>query len=183
MEEIWQNIEGFEYYQASNLGQIKSLGRVVNCNGGKKTVKEKILKPIIQTTGYKTVNLYKNGKPNVLYVHRLVYEAFCGKIPDGYVVNHINEVKTDNRLENLNLMTPKENTNYGTGIERRSKAQLNHPRMSKPVVGMDEQGNIVASFPSTAEAGRNGYNQSHVAACCRGVKPSHKGLIWKFMIQ
>ena len=182
MNEIWQDILGYEgIYQVSNEGQVRSLDRMVkHQKGGLQTVKGKILKPSTTPKGYQHVILCKNGKAKNFFVHRLVYAAFCGEIPEGLVVNHINEVKTDNRLENLNLMTQKENINWGTGHERSAKANLNHPQMSKPVVGMDEQGNVVITFPSAMEAGRNGYTQGNISACCRGKVKHHKGLIWKY---
>ena len=97
----------------SNKGRVKSLGRWINYkNKGKRWEEEKILKPKIEKSGYQRVGLWKNGG-KWYQVHRLVYEAFVGDIPKGMQVNHINEIKSDNRLENLNLMTPKENTNWG----------------------------------------------------------------------
>ena len=152
--------------------------------GGLKTVKGKILSPSTDKYGYLRVILSKDGKAKNFQVHRLVYEAFCGEIPDGLVVNHINEDKTDNRLENLNLLTPKENLTWGTCVERRAKALKkalkNNPKMSKPVVGMDEQGNVVITFPSTMEAQRNGYDSGHISRCCRGKRSTHNGLHWKY---
>lgn len=181
MDEIWQDIEGYEGYQVSNLGGVRSLDRMVkHPKGGLKTVKGKILKQFITKKGYKRVHLAKDGVMKTFFVHRLVYEAFCGEIPDGYEVNHINEVKTDNSLENLNLMTSKDNCNFGTRNERMAKALLNHPKRSKPVIGYNKNGDIIVTFPSTKEAGRNGYNQGHISACCRGKIPLHKGLIWRY---
>ena len=153
---------------------------MVKCNGGLKTVKGKILKPVIDKDGYQRVHLSKNGKKKKFGVHRLVYAAFCGEIPNGLVVNHINECKTDNRLSNLNLMTPKENNNWGTRNDRIAKAAKNDPKRSKPVIGYDEQGNAVAIFSSTAEAGRNGYDPKNISACCRGKRNLHRGLRWKY---
>ena len=113
MEEIWKDIEGYPNYMISSYGRVKSL----NYNH---TGREEILKPKI-TNGYYRIGLRKNGKRKFYQIHRLVYETFIGEIPQGIQVNHINEVKTDNRLENLNLMTPKENINWGTGIQRRAE--------------------------------------------------------------
>ena len=111
MEEIWKDINGYEgLYQISNLGRVKSF-----YSGYVKILKLKI------TNGYYRIGLRKNGKRKFYQIHRLVYETFIGEIPQGIQVNHINEVKTDNRLENLNLMTPKENINWGTGIQRRAE--------------------------------------------------------------
>ena len=106
--EEWKPIPGyFELYDASNFGRIRSL----------KFGKVKILKPFGKKD-YLRIELNKDGKRKRYSVHRLVWEAFNGEIPKDMQVNHINEIKTDNSLWNLNLMTPKENTNYGTGIQR-----------------------------------------------------------------
>jgi len=173
MEEIWQDIEGYEGYQVSNEGQVRSLDRIDSLGHH---IKGKILKPFTNKKGYQRVRLWKDGNVKNFQVHRLVYEAFCGEIPDGMQVNHINEDKSDNRLCNLNLMTPKENTNWGTCIERSHKAQ------SKPVAGYDEQGNLVVTFPSIMEAGRNGYNSGTISYCCSGKRHYHRhhGLIWRY---
>ena len=80
--------------------------------------KGKFLTPCKKKNGYLQVNLWKNGIKETYTVHRLVYEAFNGVIPEGLHVNHINENKEDNRIENLNLMTPKENCNHGSRLQR-----------------------------------------------------------------
>lgn len=115
IEEIWKDAVGYEgLYQVSNLGRVKSL----NFNH---TGNERIMKPTLKKTGYYSVKLWKNGKSKHINVHRLVAEAFLGSIPKGLVVNHLNEIKTDNRLENLEICTIKENLNYGTCQTRKSK--------------------------------------------------------------
>jgi hypothetical protein len=121
--EKWRDIEGYEgLYQVSNFGRVRSLDRVVfqkNRWGQlwKVTYKGTILKQYKQPY-YLEVDLCKDGVKKHHLVHRIEYEAFNGKIPEGMQVNHINEIKTDNRLENLNLMTPSENINWGTRNER-----------------------------------------------------------------
>lgn len=84
---------------------------------GKLRKTNRFLKPST-TTGYHCVKLTIDGQEKSFRVHRLIYLAFHGDIPKGLQVNHINEIKTDNRPENLNLMTPKENSNWGTRIQR-----------------------------------------------------------------
>ena len=124
MEEIWNDVIGFEgLYQASNLGNVKSIERTVvaPCRWGgerKMTFQEKIVKQFKTNSGYLKVMLSKNGIRYNKDVHRLVYEAFNGIIPKGMYVNHKDECKTNNVLTNLEIMTPSENINYGTAIDR-----------------------------------------------------------------
>lgn len=73
----------------------------------------------ITPKGYYHVLLHNNGVNKDYYIHRLVYYSFNGEIPEGMQINHINEIKNDNNINNLNLMTPKENTNWGNGIKKR----------------------------------------------------------------
>ena len=124
-QEIWKSIKSFEgLYEASNYGRIRSLDRRVrsgnrfNTNIYSAVKKGKILKQVDVGFGYLQVCLRKNNKNHSLYVHRLVWEAFNGLIPEGMQVNHINENKSDNRLENLNLMTAVQNSNWGTRNKR-----------------------------------------------------------------
>ena len=148
--------------------------------------KNKFLKPSITTNGYQQVHLSDNECKRKLYLlHRVIYESVSGKpIPLGMQVNHINEDKTDNRFSNLNLMTPKENTNWGSGIERCHKAQTNGKRSK--AVGAFKNGELIMTFPSTREAGRQCFNQGNVAACCRNCfkRPGnnvYKGYEWRYL--
>ena len=144
--------------------------------------KNKFLKPQTQKNGYQVVNLYDNdGKMKKYLVHRIVYESVSGApIPEGMQVNHINEDKTDNRFfENLNLMTPKQNTNWGSGIERVTKS------LSKQV-GAYRNGELFMTFSSTNDAGRNGFDQGSVSRCCRNCfhregNNVYKGFEWRYI--
>lgn len=114
-QEIWKDIPNYKgLYQASNLGRIKSLERKVKSkNNSFRTEKEKILSLAINGSNYLNITLCKFGKNKQRTVHQLVAEAFLGHSPNGYkvVVNHINFIKTDNRVENLELITARQNTN------------------------------------------------------------------------
>ena len=105
--EIWKDIKDYEgKYQVSNLGKVKSLNY-------KNSGKEQILKLCEGKNGYLVVNLCKNLKCKTYSVHKLVAIAFLNHEPNGYslVVDHISACQTDNRLENLQIVTSRENVN------------------------------------------------------------------------
>ena len=142
---------------------------------------KKFLKPATRKNGYQQVHLYDNeGKPKMYQVHRVVFEAVTGEpIPNDLQINHINEDKTDNRFENLNLMTCKQNINWGTRTERAAKARINGKRSKQ--VGAYKNGELVLVFPSTQEAQRNGFHSGHISDCCNGKLPHYKGFEWKYL--
>ena len=115
MKEIWKDIPDYEgYYQVSNLGRVKSLSRNVrHFRGGLKKIKEKIINLEKTNKDYLRVSLSKNGKIKRYSVHQLVAMAFLNHKPCGYelVVNHKNFIKNDNRLDNLEIITQRENSN------------------------------------------------------------------------
>ena len=177
--EEWKDILGFEgLYQASNLGRVKSLERI-DARG--RRLKEKILKTGINQYGYYLISLYKNSIQKVYLVHRLVWEAFNGQIPEGLQVNHINEVKADNRLSNLNLMTHKENMNYGSRTERSAKKQINRKDQSKTILQFDLNDNFIKEYPSIQQIYREtGFSQGNISACCNGKYKQMYGFKWKY---
>ena len=180
--EIWKDIKGFEgLYQASNLGRIKSLERFrKGKNGSLVSVKEKILKPKLSHNGYYQVALFKNSIRKFYLIHRLVFEAFNSTIPEGMQVNHINEIKTDNSLSNLNLMTPKENCNFGTRNERCSKKQING-KLSKPVLQFTLDNILVKEYASAMQVEREtGFANGNIIKCCNGKYKTAYNYKWKY---
>lgn len=170
-KEIWLPVKGYEeLYAVSNLGRVKSL----------KFDKEKILKPAKRKDGYLQVVLCKNGKMKHFLIHRLVAEAFLPN-PEGLPeVNHLNENKSNNVVSNIEWCSRSYNNNYGTRTKRQAASQSKAVEASK----YEDFSEIELRFPSTQEAGRNGYNQSNVSACCNGCYCSegnfYKGLYWRF---
>lgn len=143
----------------------------------------KFLKPQTRPSGYQQVCLIDNeGKKHWEYVHRVTWIAVNGvwEIPKDYEIHHIDECTTNNHISNLLLCSHQENCNHGTRNERIAKTQTNRQDQSKRVVAF-KNGELIMCFPSTREAGRLGFNQGHVAECCRGEKKTHKGYEWRYL--
>ncbi len=120
-EEVWKDVEEYEgIYQISNLGRVKSLERTVKGYISLTNLPERILKQNPDTRGYLMVRLYKNGIAKTKKVHRLVAKSFIPNSKNLATINHINGIKHDNRVENLEWMTYKENSihAYKTGLNK-----------------------------------------------------------------
>ncbi len=116
MQEIWKGIKDYEgIYEISNTGKIRSLNY-----GMKGKIVE--LRPHLTKKGYLRAKLHKNKIRKQIFVHRLVVEAFIGEIPEGMVVNHKDECKTNNNVDNLEICTNLYNINYGTRNQRLSES-------------------------------------------------------------
>lgn len=163
---MFKNYQNYEVYEDGHIWSYKT---------------KKFLKPTTKN-GYQRVSLVDNeGKRKWYQLHRVVYESVTGEpIPEGMQVNHLNEDKTDNRFfENLNLMTPKQNCNFGTRNYRIAKARSKQ-------VGAFKNDELVMVFQSTREAERQGFNSSNVSACCRNCylregNNVYKGYEWKYL--
>ena len=169
IEEIWKDIEGYDnYYQISSLGNVRGLDRITINNHIRKG---KILKQHLNHKGYPMVYLSKNGITKGYSIHRLVCQAF---IPNPYnlpQVNHKNEIKTDNRVENLEWCTAEYNINYGTRTEK----------TSKPILQFTKNGEFVKRWNSIRGVEREkGFNNSHIAECCKGKLKTANGYIWRY---
>lgn len=182
-EEIWKNIRDYEgLYQISNNGNVKSLGRWVNTKcKGKRWQEGKILKPSVDKKGYLYVCLCKNGYMKNYYVHRLVAEAFISN-PNNYpCVNHKDENKQNNCVENLEFCTVKYNVNYGTRNKRVAEKQTNG-KLSKQVLQIDKTTNeVIAEFPSVSEVQRQlRIRISNISECCNGKLNTAGGFKWQY---
>ena len=161
-------IDGFEDYMVSSEGKVWSL------NYGR-TGKMKELKPNTIKGGYLQVCLC-NGDTRVMkLVQRLVAEAFIPNPNNRPQVNHIDQKKTNNCVENLEWCTADYNNNYGDRNERAAKTLTNRKDRSTPVVCLE----TAVVYPSTHEASRQtGVNQRHISECCNGKLKTAGGFHW-----
>lgn len=171
-EEEWLPISGYVgLYEVSNYGRVKSLGNGI-CNS-----KKKILLPSKNTCGYLRIMLYKNGKSKRFLVHRLVACSFLPNWCNEEQVNHIDEDKQNNHVENLEWCNVKYNNNYGTSNNRRSE------KMSKQILQYNLNGDFVAEFNSIKDVEKLfGFNNGNISSCCLNKRKSANGFIWKYKI-
>lgn len=173
MVETWKDIRDYEnLYQTSNLGRARSLDRwVKDTNGSLRFYKGKILKLCTDKYGYLKVGLCKNNKYKKFYVHRLVAEAFIPNPDNLPCVNHKDENKQNNNVENLEFCTYEYNNTYGTRIEK----------CSKPILQYTFDGQFVREWESAKQAEREGgFKSENISACCKGKRKKYKNFIWKY---
>lgn len=169
--EQWLPIDGYEDYEVSNYGRVKSLGN-------DKTRKEKILKSITNKKGYKVVNLHSGGKQKMFSVHRLVANAFIDNPNNLPQVNHKDENKCNNHVDNLEWCDCKYNLNYGSWIEKHS-GENNH--LSKQVIQLTLDNQVINIWDCMHDVERElGFNHGNISKCCRGQYKSAYNYKWKY---
>ena len=190
LTEEWKPVEGFEgLYLVSNLGKIYSIRN------------KTMLKPLVTRAGYNRVHLSVDGKVSSLTVHRIVAKAFVPNPEGKPTVNHKNEIKADNRAENLEWMTNKEQNIYGTRIDRAREhtdyksrnidyasvaSKHDYKRMglqfSKSVYQMDLSGNILFKHSGiTAASKKTGINAGKICECAQGKRKAAGGFVWQYV--
>lgn len=172
INEMWKPIPGYLNYKVSSFGRVKSIDRVDTLG---RMWEGRVLKPGKTQRGYPFVNLFEDGMHKNYMVHRLVMAAFVGPCPEGMEVNHIDEDKTNNRLDNLEYVTHKQNINHGDAIERIKQ----HSR-KKAVVSIDDFGNK-EYFESQMDAERKtGVWHTNISKCCKGKQNKAGGYAWRY---
>lgn len=152
-----KDIENFE-----GLYAITSCGKVWSYRS------KKFLKPKYEKNGYLRVGLYKDGEKKMYYIHRLVAEAYIPNLDNLPQVNHKDENKANNCLQNLEWCNSKYNINYGTRTEK----------TKKPILQYDLEGNFIREYASATDVGkefRKGINN-----CLKGRTKTSYNYIWKY---
>ena len=173
--EVWKPVKNYEgLYEVSNFGRVRSLDRYVRLGGKQKSnqlvlKKGKILSERDNGHGYKAVHLTVNQITKDKYVHRLVAQAFLDNPNNLPEVNHKDENKANNCLDNLEWCTSQYNDYYGNHLKTNSK----------PVIMYDLQMNFIDEFKSISEAekvtGARG-----ISAVCNGKRHTAGGYIWRY---
>ena len=168
MQEIWKDIPSYEgLYQVSNLGRVKSLKRQL------------ILKPMRTKKGYLCVALYKCPIRKFKPIHRLVAQAFIPNPKNLPQVNHKDENKENNYVDNLEYCTNKYNELYGTRIERVSK-NLEHRRITS-VNQYDLYGTFIKSWKTAKDAAQSmKIPASSICKCCKGIRNQTHNYMWRY---
>ena len=188
MKEIWKDIEGYEgLYQVSNLGNVKRLaGVVLMKNGLTKTVRERILRPSkcgnMKYGGYQFVGLCKESNVTFKYIHRLVAEAFIPNPNNLPQVNHKDEDKTNNVVDNLEFCSALSNLTYNDRHKKvGEKLKGREPYNNKEVLQYTIDGEFVKKYASVVECGRClGVSESSIRGCIYGKNQTIKGYIFKY---
>lgn len=170
-KELWKDVVGYEgYYQVSNLGNVKSLDRVISTG----RYHGRVMKLTIKRKGYKSVNLTKDGKGTVKPVHRLVAIAFIPNPENKPFVNHLDETPGNNNVDNLEWVTAKENKNYGTGVERQAKS------ISKPIKVIYQDNTFEIWESGDVLAKEFGINRGGISSVLTGHRKSHHGMKFEY---
>jgi hypothetical protein len=189
MEEVWKDIEGYEgLYQASTHGRIRSVNRIIYTTDNK--IREqpgKILSPGKNNRGYYNVVLYKNKKAKTIFIHRLIATTFIENTYNKVWINHIDGVKANNKISNLEFSTISENIKHAfkNGLNKPNRAMVGRFGRLSPVSRSIHQfsisGEYIASYESITEAMIiNGFKGHGISDSAKGKKKTSNGYIWKY---
>lgn len=164
---LMKKIKGFDRYFISKEGEILD----IEYNNSKKC---KILKQSTNLDGYKFIQLSKNGKVYNKRINRLVAETYIPNPQQLPQVNHKDENKANNRVENLEWCNAQYNCTYKDRHFRAAK------KRRKKVLGFSKEGELLYELDYIGECKKYGFNQGHISAVCLGKRKTHGGIVWKF---
>ena len=185
VKEIWKDIEDYEgYYEVSNMGRVRSLDRIVRKNNGAKLSKGVVLKGDI-ARGYVRVMLHKEGVIKRFLIHRLVAKAFIPNPENKPQINHINRIKNDNIVENLEWCTQKENMQHAI-VNNKEYYDFLHAKGSEnkcsvAVIQYSLEDIKIAEYGSIAEASFwSGARRGAISNACRKWAKTAGGYKWEY---
>ena len=184
-EEVWKDVVGYEgVYQVSNFGRVKRIGKYRNQTTEWES--NKILKPGKKNNGYLFCQLSMNNETTPKMVHRLVAEAFIPNVDNKATVNHIDGNKENNRVENLEWATYRENSMHSLHVlQDHHEGDRRNGGLSKKVMQYDLDGNFIKEYPSYREAKRQTGIEA-IDVVCRGARQKGRkqitagGYLWKY---
>ena len=177
LNEKWKEIYNGRY-QVSNYGRVKSMF----FNNRQASIdREKILKSVKRNeNSYYSVNIYKNNKAHLINVHRLVAESFLENTNNYRYVNHKDENKLNNRIDNLEFCTQKYNCNFGSRNKRISAKNINKPKSKfEKVIQYDLKENFIKEYKNVCVATRE-TGIGHLRECYDGKRKTAGGYIFKY---
>lgn len=192
MNEIWKPIKGYEgYYEASNLGNIRSVDRVILSTANilhtehKQLRRGRVLKQGNGRKGYKIVVLQRDGQKRTMYTHRIIAMTFVENPYNKPCIDHINGVCTDNRAENLRWCTQKENINNPNTVYKnldtlKQNALTNCKAKTILQLDKDSLEVIQEILPKSSYFKDMGYVRAYITSACRNRNKNAYGYKWAF---
>lgn len=192
MKEIWEPIKNFEgLYEVSNIGRVRSLDKIIKKWDGHRLLKGRILKPSSSKSGYQKIILTgKNKYKKTMLVHRLVALHFIDNPENFLQVNHIDGVKNNNTVHNLEWVTASENVqhSFDTGLKKPSPKSTKlikelGEKSNIKINQLDLDGNLIKTWHSMTDASNKlGLNLASISMCCNPKYKRNKcgGFLWRY---
>lgn len=165
--EVWKTIKDFDKYEVSNTGKVRNI----------KT--KKIINPYISKEGFPTINLYTNDKKTKRkFIHRLVAETFLTDFKAWQVVEHKDQNKLNNNLNNLEWINKGDSISFNKGVHKRAI------KRRKPLNMYDLEGNLIKTFESVKQAAQElALNENCISQCAKGNIKQYCGRKFEYIME
>lgn len=165
--ELWKTIKGFEKYEVSNTGKVRNA----------KT--KKIINPYVSKEGFFTINIYNNDKKRERkFIHRLVAETFLTDFETWQVVEHKDQNKLNNNVNNLEWVNKGNSISFNKGVHKRAI------KRRKPLNMYDLEGNLIKRFESVKQAAQElALNENSISLCARGIVKQYCGRKFEYIME